>query len=256
MEKETKKQAKAQTLYQKLLAIQEKTRAFKKDKKAYNYEYVTGDKLLTAIRPWMDELGLLLLPNLKEFTREPITYQSYVTDRNGNGKVVEKMEILASVLVDFTWVDTESGETLTQSWAGSGMNAYDKGFGSALTYAERYFLLKTFHIATDRDDVDYLATTRDAEIEGAETAPASTSPAPAAAAAPAPAPAAQVEDTRRVVVPDDPFIQDVVAWTMRQKDIKMAKGRASLQYNWKEDSLQQYLDLVDEAEKFKNEINA
>ena len=36
------------------------------------------------------------------------------------------------------------------------MNAWDKGLGSALTYAERYYLMKTFHIATDEDDVDAL----------------------------------------------------------------------------------------------------
>ena len=34
------------------------------------------------------------------------------------------------------------------------MNAWDKGLGSALTYGERYFLLKFFHIQTDYDDVD------------------------------------------------------------------------------------------------------
>ena len=34
------------------------------------------------------------------------------------------------------------------------MNNWDKGLGSALTYGERYFLLKFFHIATDKDDVD------------------------------------------------------------------------------------------------------
>ena len=31
---------------------------------------------------------------------------------------------------------------------------YEKGLGSALTYAERYFLLKYFHINTDEDDID------------------------------------------------------------------------------------------------------
>jgi hypothetical protein len=36
------------------------------------------------------------------------------------------------------------------------MNAWDKGLGSALTYAERYYLMKTFHIATDEDDIDAL----------------------------------------------------------------------------------------------------
>ena len=35
-----------------------------------------------------------------------------------------------------------------------GMNGFEKGLGSALTYAERYFLLKYFHIATDEDDID------------------------------------------------------------------------------------------------------
>ena len=34
------------------------------------------------------------------------------------------------------------------------MNDWEKGLGSALTYAERYFLLKYFHIATDEDDID------------------------------------------------------------------------------------------------------
>lgn len=225
------------TLMQKLLAIQAGLRAFKKDKKAYNYEYVTGDKLLAEIRPRMDELGLLLLPNLKEFTREPITYQSYVTDRNGNGKVVEKMEILASVLVDFTWVDTESGETYTQSWAGSGMNAFDKGFGSALTYAERYFLLKTFHLATDRDDVDALATTRDAEIEAAEKTPAEP-----------------VKDAKqlRVIKENDPFAEEVLAWVLRQADYKKAIQQASIGYKWDGSALQDFIDKADEAKEFQN----
>ena len=36
----------------------------------------------------------------------------------------------------------------------NGQNDWEKGLGSALTYAERYFLLKFFHIATDEDDID------------------------------------------------------------------------------------------------------
>ena len=36
----------------------------------------------------------------------------------------------------------------------NGQNDWDKGVGSAMTYAERYFLLKYFHIATDEDDID------------------------------------------------------------------------------------------------------
>ena len=251
MEKETKKQTqKGKTLYQKILQIQENLRAFKKDKKAFNYEYVTGDKLLTFIRPWMDELGLLLLPSVKEFTHEPVKYQAYVTDRNGGGKVVEKMEILASIMIDFTWVDTATGETLTQSWAGSGMNAFDKGFGSALTYAERYFLLKTFHIATDRDDVDYLAATRDAEIEGADTAPVSTPEAPA----PSPVKESKEGKPIRTIEEGDPFIENVVAWVLRQNNYKAAIQQASIGYKWNGSSLQDFLDKAEEAKQFKDEL--
>ena len=59
----------------------------------------------------------------------------------------------------FTWIDADSGETLVCHWASSGQNNWDKGLGSALTYGERYFLLKFFHVATDKDDVDAPRTT-------------------------------------------------------------------------------------------------
>lgn len=54
----------------------------------------------------------------------------------------------------FTWIDTESGEQDVNLFGANGQNDWEKGLGSALTYAERYFLLKFFHIATDKDDVD------------------------------------------------------------------------------------------------------
>lgn len=54
----------------------------------------------------------------------------------------------------FTWVDCETGEKDENLFGANGQNDWDKGVGSALTYAERYFLLKYFHIATDEDDID------------------------------------------------------------------------------------------------------
>jgi hypothetical protein len=54
----------------------------------------------------------------------------------------------------FTWVDCETGEKDENLFGANGQNGWDKGVGSAFTYAERYFLLKYFHIATDEDDID------------------------------------------------------------------------------------------------------
>lgn len=133
------------SIYKKLLELQRSVVGLTKDKNGNSYQYVSGDKILSIVRPKMDELGLLLVPEVidSNFIRE-----DYST-KNG-----PKSEMFCSVKMRFTWVDAESGETLTSEWASSGMNAWDKGLGSALTYGERYFLLKFFHIATDKDDVD------------------------------------------------------------------------------------------------------
>ena len=169
-------------IYRKLAEIQSAVKGMTKDKSAYNYEYVTGDKVLNAIRPLMDSKGMLLLPSVKNVETQVVNYDAW--DNKANG-IVTKTEILYVVTMEMKWVDSEDGETLVETWAGSGMNAFDKGFGSALTYGERYYLLKTFHIATDRDDVDAVSTERDALLEKGyeaqrQAAPVAASPAPVA----------------------------------------------------------------------------
>lgn len=137
-------------LLNKLLELQKSVVGLTKDKSGNSYQYVSGDKILGIVRPAMDTLGLLLVPAVEDasFTRQDYT----LYDKNGNPK--PKSEIFCSLQLSFTWVDAETGETMVCKWASSGMNNWDKGLGSALTYGERYFLLKFFHIATDKDDVD------------------------------------------------------------------------------------------------------
>ena len=134
-------------LFQKLLEIQKAIEVLTKNKDGHNYQYVTGTKVLGAIRPLMNEHGLILKQEITSSTHEVITYAT---------KYAEKTEVLAKVMFRFTWVDCESGETDVNEWAADGMNGFDKGIGSAMTYAERYFLLKYFHIPTDELDNDAL----------------------------------------------------------------------------------------------------
>ena len=132
-------------LYQKLLVIQKKINGLGKDKKSFSYSYVTGDKVLGEIKPLMNELGLILKQEVLSIDNLRMDYQT----KNGN-----KTEILSKVMMQFTWIDTESGEKDVNLFGANGQNDFEKGLGSALTYAERYFLLKFFHIATDEDDID------------------------------------------------------------------------------------------------------
>jgi hypothetical protein len=141
MEKKTE----FKNIYQKLLSIQQKVMGLGKDAKSFGYGYVTGSKALEHIKPLMNELGLILKQEVIGFTNERQDY----TTKNGS-----KSEILTKVDMKFTWIDTETGEKDENFWGANGQNDWEKGFGSALTYGERYFLLKYFHIATDEDDID------------------------------------------------------------------------------------------------------
>ena len=173
------------TIFTKLLELQKAVRALKKDSSSYGYDYLSGNKLFEVVRPKMDELGLLLLPSVTKCESTPVQYQAW---DNKAKTLVMKSENLVSLDIDFTWVDAETGETYTAHWHGTGQNGFDKGYGSALTYAERYYLLKLFHIATDKDDVDAIAKDRDEAVERAaqevaaqaaeNTAPVQTPAAP------------------------------------------------------------------------------
>lgn len=155
-------------VYEKLLKIQKRIKAVSKDAQAYNYSYVSGDKLLEIIRPMMDEYGLLLLPIVLNTSSEPITYKKWDKQQKA---AVDCTEILHTIKMQMRWVDTEQTEVIDIPFAAVGMNAFDKGFGSALTYAERYYLLKTFHISTSCDDVDAVSAERDEAIEKAQAVP-------------------------------------------------------------------------------------
>ena len=129
----------------KLLAIQKAVVGLTKDAKGNAGDYVSGNKILGIVRPLMDKLGLILIP---EVVDSNFVRQDYNTSKGS------KSEMFCSLKIKFTWFDVDTGESLETLWASSGMNGFDKGYGSALTYGERYYLLKLFHIATDRDDVD------------------------------------------------------------------------------------------------------
>lgn len=202
---ETKANAKV-ALLGKIFELQKKVKALKKDSRSYGYEYLSGDKLFDVVRPAMDELGLMLLPSVKNVTTTPTTYK--VWDKNAQA-LVDKTENLVALDIDFSWIDVATGETLTQSWHGTGQNGFDKSFGSALTYAERYFFLKTFHIATNKDDVDAVAAERDKAIEEAGAAAAAKAAANLArkeeSAAPVTDPAAPLFKTVQALEEDDEY---------------------------------------------------
>lgn len=135
-------------LYQKIVEVRKEAKGFYKDKKSFNYAYVTGNQILEKIRDKMNELNLLLIPSTK--LGEHYTH-NYLTAK---GK--DATDFVVSGEMAYTWVDGDNPEEkLEVSWAYYGQqDDISKAYGSALTYSERYFLLKCLGLPTDEDDPD------------------------------------------------------------------------------------------------------
>jgi hypothetical protein len=133
-------------IYKKLLEIKKKVPYLQKDKKGFNYTYVTPTQVCATLNPLLNECGLILITNIIDSK----SYEVSVPTKNDPNKREWKFDLD----IIFTWADVETGDRVDIAWKSSGCNGEDKGLGSALTYAERYFMLKQFNIPTDNDDPD------------------------------------------------------------------------------------------------------
>lgn len=132
-------------IYEKLLEMQRRVDGVIRDGKntSDKYDFASDENVLDTFRPIMDELGLLLIPAITGAQLHE------GTTRSGTARY------LTEVVFSMIWHDVESGEELKVPWYAQGVDlAGEKGVGKAATYAEKYFLLKFFHVATRKDDPD------------------------------------------------------------------------------------------------------
>lgn len=136
-------------LQQKLIEIRKDVIDFCKDTKGYGYQYVSGSQAIRKIRTKMDELGVLLIPECVG-----VDHTERYDYTNDKGK--EKTDFIVNGDMVYTWVNAENPEeTIKVNWKYYGaQDDISKSFGSALTYSERYFILKFFQAPTDGDDPD------------------------------------------------------------------------------------------------------
>jgi hypothetical protein len=139
-------------IYQKLVEVRKSVPYLQKEAKGQQYSYVGSSQVLAAVRAKMDELGLFLSVKV---VGHNVTGDTVENDNNG--KVKRTTTYFTELDLEFTWINADKPEeTLTVPFYAQGVDiAGEKGVGKALTYGEKYFLLKTFNIATDKDDPDH-----------------------------------------------------------------------------------------------------
>ncbi len=139
-------------IYQKLIEVRKMVPYLQKESEGHQYKYVGSSQVLAHVRKKLDELGLLLV--VKVIGHNVLTETVENQDKYNNLK--KTTTYFTELDLEYTWINAENPEeTIVIPFYGQGVDiAGEKGVGKALTYAEKYFLLKQFNIATDKDDPD------------------------------------------------------------------------------------------------------
>jgi len=160
--------AEEMNLYQKLAKIRKQVEVIRKNKKGFNYSYVSDDEILARVSVFLDKYGISLIPNVSMGTLkvEPYTYKKTKVSKQGEIYEETVNEVLVSADMTWTWVNNNKPEErINVDWVLVGQQAdASQALGSALTYTNRYFLLKFFNIATpDNDPDNFRGKQREAE---------------------------------------------------------------------------------------------
>ncbi len=140
-------------LYQKIADVKANIDGFTKDTKGYNYTYVSGSQVLHRIRSKMIEHNLLLVPSTSEENYKQIEVTRFNKKAN---REVTVTEFIVEMKLEYTWINGDKPEQqlIVPFYSIGQQDDVSKAHGTALTYAERYFLMKFFNIPTDEDDAD------------------------------------------------------------------------------------------------------
>lgn len=159
-------------IYQKVAKIANGCGVMRKNKAGFNYKYTTEDEVLAAVTGLMKKYNVSLVPKITPNTLkiQPYSYTRY--DKKEKKEILVN-EVIVSADVIFVWVNLDNIEDkLEVPWILCGSQEdVSQAFGGALTYTNRYFLLKSLQMATVEDDPDnYRSKQRKAQKDDVDEA--------------------------------------------------------------------------------------
>ena len=134
-------------IHQRINEAKHSMEGFIKDSKGYQYNYVSGSQVLHKLNPELYKHGINIT-----FKTSDAKYEAVNVVVKGK----EKTEYIVSLNVHYTITNTDRIEEKIEStiFAIGQQDDPSKALGTALTYSERYFLMKFFGLPTDEDDAD------------------------------------------------------------------------------------------------------
>ena len=103
------------------------------------YHYTEESEVVERVRAALAARNVFLKPHLKEHS-----FRTYTTQKGTEMTV-------ATVVMEFTFIDADTGETMSFDVIGEGQDSGDKAVYKAMTGATKYALMKSFLIPTGDD---------------------------------------------------------------------------------------------------------
>lgn len=142
----------ALNIYQKLVEVRKSVPYLKKENEGQQFNYVSSSQIIGAVRQKLDEYCIFL--EVRVLNREIVPF---VEELDYKGQKKNRTTYRVDLDLEYVWINGENPtEKIISPFFASGLDIGDssKAIGKALTYAEKYFFLKSFNIATDKDDAD------------------------------------------------------------------------------------------------------
>jgi hypothetical protein len=129
------------SLVKKLAVVMQEVKYIQKTgyNKFHNYKYATEADVNEKVREELSKQDVIMIPNMKS--------HSIRTHTTAKGNT----EYIVTVEVEFTFMDGDSGETISFTVFGEGQDAGDKATYKGITGAQKYALMKAFMIPTGDD---------------------------------------------------------------------------------------------------------
>lgn len=140
-------------IFQKMLKATEKINTVAKNlkvdiSKTMSYKAVSESDILEAVKPIETEFGIYSYP----FERNVIETEVLETVKEYNGQRTESKQLFMRLEVKYRFVNVDKpDEYVDITTYGDGVDSQDKAPGKAMTYADKYALMKAYKIQTGED---------------------------------------------------------------------------------------------------------
>lgn len=146
-------------IFEKMLAITAELQTVAKNltvqtTKTSSYKAVSERDILDAVKPLETKYGVYSYP----ICREVLESNLLESESNYNGQITKKTTFMTRIMTVYRFVNVEKpDEYIETTTFAEGIDSQDKGSGKAMTYGDKYALMKAYKISTG-DDPDQNAS--------------------------------------------------------------------------------------------------